>query len=59
MVIVDDISRLARDLGAHWDLRLAIKKAGGTLESPSVKFGEDADSIFIENVLASSAQHQR
>ncbi len=59
VVVIDDISRLARDLGAHWELRLAIKKAGGTLESPSVKFGEDADSIFIENVLASSAQHQR
>ncbi len=59
VVIIDDISRLARDLGAHWELRLAITKAGGTLESPSVKFGEDADSTFIENVLASSAQHQR
>lgn len=59
VVVIDDISRLARDLSAHWDLRLAIKKAGGTLESPSLKFGEDADSTFIENVLASSAQHQR
>ena len=57
--IVDDISRLARGVNTHWKLREAIAKAGGILESPSVKFGDDSDSHFIENVLASSSQHFR
>ena len=59
VVIIDDISRLARDTRVHTDLRLAIGLAGGKLESPSITFGEDSDSIFVENVLASASQHQR
>ncbi len=58
-VIIDDISRLARDTRVHDDLRIAIKLAGGRLESPSIQFGEDSDSILIENLLASVSQHQR
>ncbi|MCC7253615.1 recombinase family protein [Hyphomicrobium sp.] len=59
VVVIDDISRLARDTRVHTDLRLAIGLAGGRLESPSITFGEDSDSIFVENVLASASQHQR
>ncbi|WP_343264818.1 recombinase family protein [Kordiimonas laminariae] len=59
IVIIDDISRLARDIKAHLDLRAAINDAGGKLESPSIEFGEDSDSILIENLLASVSQHQR
>jgi len=59
VVIIDDISRLARDTRVHTDLRLAIGLAGGKLESPSITFGDDSDSIFVENVLASASQHQR
>ncbi len=59
VVIIDDISRLARDTRVHTDLRLAINLAGGKLESPSITFGDDSDSIFVENVLASASQHQR
>ena len=59
VVIIDDISRLARDIKAHLDLRSAISDAGGKLESPSIEFGEDSDSILIENLLASVSQHQR
>ena len=44
IVIIDDISRLARGIPAHWKLRTSIAKAGGMLESPSVTFGDDADS---------------
>lgn len=57
--ILDDISRLARGVDTHWKLRDKIAKAGGILESPSVQFGNDSDSHFIENVLASSSQHFR
>lgn len=53
VVLIDDISRLARDMKAHLDLRDAIAAAGGRLESPSIEFGEDSDSILVENLLAS------
>ncbi|WP_372340445.1 recombinase zinc beta ribbon domain-containing protein [Parvularcula sp. IMCC14364] len=59
VVIIDDISRLARDVDAHLKLRLAIMKAGGRLESPSIEFGEDSDSILVEHLLASVSQHHR
>jgi len=29
------------------------------LESPSIEFGEDSDSILVEHLLASVSQHQR
>lgn len=58
-VIFDDISRLARDFEAHKQLRAAIGSVGAVLESPSVEFGEDADGILVENLLASVSQHQR
>lgn len=59
VVIIDDISRFARDLRAHLELRSSLAEAGGILESPSIEFGESSDSILIENILASAAQHQR
>ena len=57
IVLIDDISRLARGLKAHLGLRDQLARAGGILESPSIVFGDDSDSQFLENVLASSAQH--
>ncbi len=59
IVIIDDISRLARDLEAHIQLRTAVGQAGGKLESPSIDFGEDSDSKLVENLLASVSQHHR
>ena len=59
IAIIDDISRLARGLDAHLQLRGAIAKAGATLESPSIEFGEDSDSVLVENLLASVSQHQQ
>ena len=59
IVIIDDISRFARDVPGHWYLREQLKQAGGVLESPRIEFGDDADAIFRENILASAAQHQR
>lgn len=59
IVIIDDISRFARDLRAHLELRSTLHAAGGILESPSIEFGEDSDSILVENLLASVAQHHR
>ncbi|MBX3630191.1 MAG: recombinase family protein [Nitrosomonas sp.] len=59
VVIIDDISRLARGLEAHIQLRTAISGAGGKLENPSIEFGEDSDSQLVENLLVSVSQHQR
>ena len=59
VVIIDDISRLARGLKAHLELRMAIQDVGGVLQSPSIEFGEDSDSQLVENLLASVSQHQR
>lgn len=59
VVIVDDMSRMARHVGTHWDLRDLIREAGGFLESPSYEFKDNADARMVENVLAGAAQHQR
>ncbi len=59
IVIIDDVTRLARGVQTHLELRAAIAKAGGKLESPSTEFGEDSDSLLVEHLLASVSQHQR
>ncbi len=59
IVIIDDISRLARNIEAHIKLRSSIQDAGAKLESPSIEFGEDSDSRLVEHLLASVAAHQR
>lgn len=59
VVIIDDLSRFARDVRVHFDLRAAIGEAGGILKSPTIEFGEDSDSLLVENMLASVSQHQR
>jgi len=59
IVLVDDISRVARSVKAHIELRTAIAVAGGILESPTLEFGDDADSELQEYILATVAQHQR
>jgi site-specific DNA recombinase len=59
VLVIDDISRLARDIETHIALRSAISATGARLESPSVHFGEDSDSRLVENMLASVAAHQR
>ncbi|NDW47482.1 recombinase [Ruegeria sp. PrR005] len=43
----------------HWQLRALLSEAGGKLESPSLEFGDDSDSVLRENMLATVSQHQR
>ena len=59
IVLIDDISRLARDTDVHRKLRNALGSVGALLESPSIEFGDDADSVLVENIVASMAQHHR
>lgn len=61
VVIIDDISRLARDVRVFFDLRDAIHATGALLESPTMKFKHtrDADGNFYEGIQALGAQHYR
>lgn len=59
VVIIDHLDRFAKDIRGHWDLKDLLTEAGGKLECPTIEFGDDADSILRENLLASVAQHQR
>ncbi len=59
VLIVDDISRLARHIRVHLDLRDAIDACGAVLESPSRSFGSDPDGRYFENMQALGAQHYR
>ncbi len=58
VVIVDDITRFARNVRVHFDLREAILEVGGILESPSIELRDDADGELHEYILASVSQHQ-
>lgn len=58
VVIIDDLTRFARNVRVHFELRQAIMMAGGILESPSVELRDDADGELHEYILASVSQHQ-
>src|SRR5438045_3072721 len=59
VVVIDDIKRLARDLIGHFTLRKAIQSRGAILESPSHKFGEEPEEIFVESIMAATAELER
>lgn len=59
VVVVDDISRFARDVSTHASLRDKITASGAKIESPNQKFGDDAAGRFIETVMAAIAEHDR
>lgn len=58
-VLIDAIDRFARDVRGHWDLRDLLREAGGKLASPKMEFKDDADSVMVENIHATFAQHFR
>ncbi len=59
VVIIDDIKRLARDLIGHFTLRKAIQTRGARLESPSHKFGNEPEEVFVESIMAATAELER
>ena len=58
LVIIDDISRLARNIDAHRSLRKRITQAGGILVSPNISFGESAIEALNEDISMVFADHQ-
>ncbi len=59
VVVFDDISRFARDMRTHLDLRDAIFNSGAQIYCPTVKFAEDSHSRYFEEMNALNAQHYR
>ncbi len=59
IVIIDDITRLARSVIVHHKLRAQIAATGAQLQCPSFEFGDSSDDVLVENLLASVSQHQR
>jgi site-specific DNA recombinase len=59
VVIIDDIKRLARDIIGHFTLRKAIQARRARLESPSHKFGDEPEEIFVESIMAATAELER
>lgn len=57
-VVADDLSRIARSVRVHIELRQAIIDAGGILETPTMELRDDADSELQEYLLATVSQHQ-
>lgn len=58
-VIMDDISRLARDVRAHSEIRDKILSYGAMIETRTQKLGTDSTSRLVENIMASVADHGR
>jgi site-specific DNA recombinase len=59
IVIIDDLSRFARGVFSHIELRRLLSEANGRLESPMMEFKDDPDSVMVELMLATVHQHQR
>ena len=59
VVLIDDVSRLARDTDVHRQLRNALGSVGAQLECPAIEFADDAHSLLLENMVASMAQFHR
>ena len=57
VVVIDDISRLSRDLVAHISLRNEIAAAGGDLQSPKATFSDDPVEQMPERMLAMIAEY--
>jgi len=59
VVIIDEVSRLARHVRAHMDLRDAIYATGAELESPIYQFRDDAIGFLTEQSQAMFADFFR
>jgi len=58
-VIIDDISRLARNYIAHMNLRDEIREAGGELFSPTMEFFDDPKRQMPEKITALVKEQER
>ena len=59
IVIMDDISRWARDVMTHFTLRKAIESRNGIMQSPNFHFGDTPEDRFSETISAAAAEYDR
>jgi len=59
VVIIDDLSRLARNYFAHFGLRDKIREAGGELMCPSHEFTDDPTRQMPEKIVAIVKEQER
>lgn len=59
VVIVDETSRLARDVQAHFALRDALRMRGVPIESPNFNFDDSPEGEMSEGIAALSNQYFR
>lgn len=57
-MLIDDLSRIARNVRVHMQFRDDVAAAGGRVETPSMELRDDADNELQEYLLATVAQHQ-
>ena len=59
VVIIDDISRFARDTVLHFTLKDAVIKAGCSLECVNTKLENTPSGKFIETIMSANAELER
>lgn len=59
IVIFDDLSRFARDMKVHLELKSELNGRGAKFESPNFNFEDTPEGELIENVSAATAQYER
>ncbi len=59
VVIVDDSSRIARDMRVHLALRKSLNERQVRIESPNFNFEDSAEGLLVENVTAAVNQYGR
>ncbi len=59
VVIIDDISRFARDVQGHTQFKLLLREQGVELTSPNFNFENSPEGQLIETVMASVSQYHR
>lgn len=56
VVLIDDLSRFARDVNAHFKLKNELKERNVSLECSNFNFEDTPEGVLIETMMA--AQHQ-
>ncbi len=59
VVIIDDLSRFARDVAAHFKLKKELLDRGVTLECSNFNFEDSPESELIETMMAAQHQYHR
>jgi len=59
VVVIDDISRLARDVQAHFKFRFQLTQRGVEVVSPNFNFEDSPEGELVEGMMAMVSQYHR